>query len=237
MATISTEPFCGLCSASIVNPDHTERRVLFAQGFLVVTGSRGGQILGCGDRGLMVQTKCRISLVQKGQYATSQPLFDLRRSTIVQMKGIDAPNKIIPGCNFAYTSEGDMWRKNLIYWTKVAKISRKVSLLICFLTSEALRWSKWKILMPCKTVCFLAIFHSCWGEIFEENLSLSWTKSAKISCKAFSYGAIPYPFLDLRSCKMEQMKGVDAMKKDMTGSNFVVPTSRRYLKKISHLVD
>jgi hypothetical protein len=43
------------------------------------------------------------------------------------------------------------------------------------------------------------------------------TKSAKISCKAFSYGAIPDPLGDLRSPKMEQMKGIDALQKLMSG--------------------
>ena len=38
-------------------------------------------------------------------------------------------------------------------------------------------------------------------------------KSAKISCKAFSYGAIPDLFVDLRSSKMDQMKGIDMLKK------------------------
>jgi hypothetical protein len=38
------------------------------------------------------------------------------------------------------------------------------------------------------------------------------TTLAKISYKAFSYGANPDLFLGLRRSKMEQMKGVDAMK-------------------------
>jgi len=38
------------------------------------------------------------------------------------------------------------------------------------------------------------------------------TKLAKLACKAFSYGVIPDPFLNLRSSKMKQMKGIDAMK-------------------------
>jgi hypothetical protein len=59
------------------------------------------------------------------------------------------------------------------------------------------------------------------------------TKSAKISCKAFSYGAIPDPLGDLRSPKMEQMKGIDALQKLMSGRNFVIPAGGRYLKKTS----
>jgi len=39
------------------------------------------------------------------------------------------------------------------------------------------------------------------------------TKSAKIACKAFSYVAIPDPLLGLRSSKMEEMKGIYALKK------------------------
>ena len=50
------------------------------------------------------------------------------------------------------------------------------------------------------------------GDIWSKPL-IDVTKLAKISCKAFSYGAIPDPFLDLRSSKMEQMKGIDALKK------------------------
>ena len=38
------------------------------------------------------------------------------------------------------------------------------------------------------------------------------TKLAKISCKAFSYGAIPDLFLDLRSSKTEQIEGIDVLK-------------------------
>ena len=49
------------------------------------------------------------------------------------------------------------------------------------------------------------------GDIWRKRL-IKLTKLAKISCKVFSYGAIPDLFLDLRSSKMEQMKGVDAMK-------------------------
>ena len=64
------------------------------------------------------------------------------------------------------------------------------------------------------------------------------TTLAKISCKLFSYGVIPDPFLDLRSSKIEQMKGIDAMKKKyMPGGNFVVPVGGRYLKKASYFVD
>ena len=62
------------------------------------------------------------------------------------------------------------------------------------------------------------------------------TKSAKISCKAFSYGAIPDPFLDLRSSKMEQMIGINALQKRMPGSKFVILADVRYLRKISYLV-
>ena len=39
------------------------------------------------------------------------------------------------------------------------------------------------------------------------------TKLAKISCKLCRHGVIPDPFLELSSSKMEQMKGIDAMKK------------------------
>ena len=49
------------------------------------------------------------------------------------------------------------------------------------------------------------------GDIWRKPL-IELTKLAKISYKVFIYGVIPDPFLDLRSCKMEQMKGIDAMK-------------------------
>ena len=42
---------------------------------------------------------------------------------------------------------------------------------------------------------------------------IALAKSAKILCKAFSYGAIPDPFLDLRSSKMDQIKVVDVFQK------------------------
>ena len=48
------------------------------------------------------------------------------------------------------------------------------------------------------------------GDISRNSL-IELTKLAKISCKAFSYGATPDLFLDLISTKMEQMKGSDAL--------------------------
>jgi len=60
------------------------------------------------------------------------------------------------------------------------------------------------------------------------------TKLAKISCKAFSYGVIPDQFLDLRSSKMEQMRGIDTLKKYMSGGNVFIHVGGRYLKTTSH---
>ena len=50
------------------------------------------------------------------------------------------------------------------------------------------------------------------GDISRKPL-IELTKSAKIPCKAFSYGATADPFLDLISSDVEQMKGIDTMKK------------------------
>ena len=50
------------------------------------------------------------------------------------------------------------------------------------------------------------------GDIWRKPL-IELTKLAKISCKTFSYGVIPDPFFVLRSREMEQMKGIDALKK------------------------
>ena len=45
--------------------------------------------------------RCRISLARKkGLNVRYEPLFNLRSSIIVQMKGIDAPNKKMRGNNF-----------------------------------------------------------------------------------------------------------------------------------------
>ena len=49
------------------------------------------------------------------------------------------------------------------------------------------------------------------GEDWRKPL-IELTKLAKLACNTFRYGAIPDPFLDLRSSKMEQMKDVDAPK-------------------------
>ena len=46
------------------------------------------------------------------------------------------------------------------------------------------------------------------GDIGRKTL-IELTKLAKISCKAFSYSAIPDLFLDLRSSKMEKTKGIE----------------------------
>ena len=62
-------------------------------------------------------------------------------------------------------------------------------------------------------------------------------KTSKVSCKALSYGVIPDPFLDLRSFKREQMKGIDALKRYMSGSNSFIYVGGKYLKKTSHQVD
>ena len=43
------------------------------------------------------------------------------------------------------------------------------------------------------------------GDIWRKPL-IELTKSAKISCKAFSYGVIPDLFLHLRSSEMEKWK-------------------------------
>ena len=50
------------------------------------------------------------------------------------------------------------------------------------------------------------------GDIWRKPL-IELTKLAKTSYEALSYGAIPDPFLHLRIFKIEQMKGIDAMKK------------------------
>ena len=67
------------------------------------------------------------------------------------------------------------------------------------------------------------------GDIWRKPL-IELTKLAKISREAFSYGAIPDPFLHLRNLKMDQMKGIDAMKKLMPGKK-VAYVGGRYLKK------
>ena len=50
------------------------------------------------------------------------------------------------------------------------------------------------------------------GDIWRKPL-IELTKLAKISGKLFSYGVIPDLFFDLRSSKMEQMKGIGELKK------------------------
>ena len=113
---------------------------------------------------------------------------------------------------------GDIWRKLSFSWLNYLKYHvwclAKVSLLIRSLTSEALRWSKWKVLMPWKNKCLLAIFSFMLVEDIWRKPLIELTKLAKISCKLFSYGGvIPESFLNLRSSNMEQMKSIDAMKK------------------------
>jgi hypothetical protein len=73
------------------------------------------------------------------------------------------------------------------------------------------------------------------GDIWRKPL-IELTKSAKISCKAFSYGAFPDPFFDLRSPRMKQMKGIDDLQKWISGSNIVIPAGGRYVMKTSYLV-
>ena len=90
-----------------------------------------------------------------------------------------------------------------------------------------------------KNKCLLAIFSFMLvRDIWRKTLIIiELTKLAKISCKVFSYGAIPDPFLGLRSSNMDQMKRIDATKNQMTGSNLGVPGDHRYVKKTSDWVD
>ena len=64
-----------------------------------------------------------------------------------------------------------------------------------------------------KNKCLLAMFSFMLvGDILRTPL-IELTNLAKISCKLFRYGVISDPILNLRSCKIEQMEGIDAMKK------------------------
>ena len=74
------------------------------------------------------------------------------------------------------------------------------------------------------------------GDIWRNPL-IDLTNSAKMSCKVLNYGAIPDQFLNLRSPKMEQRKGIDVLKNQLSDTNFVAPAGGRYLKKTSHWVD
>ena len=63
-----------------------------------------------------------------------------------------------------------------------------------------------------KKICLAAVVvFILVGDIWRKSL-IELTKLAKISCKAFNYGAIPDLFLDPRSSKMEQMKGSNLFK-------------------------
>ena len=64
-----------------------------------------------------------------------------------------------------------------------------------------------------KKKCVLAIYSFMLVVDIWRKLLIYLSKLAKISCKAFSYGVIPDPFLHLRSSKMKQMKGIDALEK------------------------
>jgi len=59
------------------------------------------------------------------------------------------------------------------------------------------------------------------------------TKLAKVSCKAFSYGVVPDPFLELRSSKIKQIKDIDAMNKYMPGKNLLFLPVGDIWKKLS----
>jgi hypothetical protein len=49
----------------------------------------------------------------------------------------------------------------------------------------------------------------------------------------FNYGVIPDPFLHLRSSKVEQMKGIDVLKKYISGTNIFVYVGGKHSKKTS----
>ena len=68
------------------------------------------------------------------------------------------------------------------------------------------------------------------GDICRKPL-IELTKLAKVSCEVFSYGVNPDPFLNLRSSKMNQMKGIDTTKQEMPGSNIFIYVGGRYLRK------
>ena len=60
---------------------------------------------------VLLQAKCRISLPRKGPCVASDPFFDLRSSKRVQMKGIYAPSKTLPGSIFFIYVRGRYLKK------------------------------------------------------------------------------------------------------------------------------
>ena len=64
-----------------------------------------------------------------------------------------------------------------------------------------------------KTKCLVAIFlPQLVGDIWRNPL-FELSKTTNKSCRGIYYGAISDLFPDLRSSKMEQMKGIDVLKK------------------------
>ena len=63
-----------------------------------------------------------------------------------------------------------------------------------------------------KNKCLVAISSFMLEGDIQRKPLIGSTKLAKMSCKAFSYGAIPDPFLGLKSSKMEQIEGIHAIK-------------------------
>ena len=66
--------------------------------------------------------------------------------------------------------------------------------------------------MPQKITLGSIILLMMVGDIWRKPL-IELRKLAKIACKTFSYGAIPDPFLGVRSSTMERMNDIDAVKK------------------------
>ena len=88
-----------------------------------------------------------------------------------------------------------------------------------------------------KNKCLVAFFSFMLvGDIWRKPL-IELTKLAKISCKAFSYGVIPDPFLNLRSSKKEEMKRIDTPKNLLTSSNIFAYVAWKYLKTTFHCTD
>jgi len=123
---------------------------------------------------------------------------------------------------------GDIWRKTIIEFTKLAKVSYKLLsygvIPDPFLDLRSSKMEQMKGIDVLKNKCLVQnILLMLVGDIWRKPL-IELTKLAKISCKLLSYGAIPDLLPDLRSSKMEQMKGINVLKNNfLAGTVLSVP--------------
>ena len=163
---------------------------------------------------------------------TSGPLCDLRSTTLAQMKGINVLSKNLRGNNFLVRVGGRYLKKTSPILTKLAKylLSSVTSGPLCDLRSTTLAQMK-GINVLSKNLRGNNFLVPVGGRYLKKTSPIL-TELAKYWLSSVTYG----PLCDLRESTVAQMKGINALSKNLRGNNFLVCAGGRYLKKTSSIL-